>query len=114
MKKILLFLLAISIAIISGCRREDVRECTVAIPGLTIDNTNNIVRAFWIQDPYAPNSGRYRDGIDIKTFRFDLEKKTLTMKYDSMKTALTNIRMLIQDAGVEVFFPSNSTNRAGH
>jgi hypothetical protein len=32
------------------------------------------------------------------------------MKYDSMKIAKTNIRMLIEAAGVEVHFPSNNAS----
>ena len=36
------------------------------------------------------------------------------MKYDSMKIAKTNIRMLIESAGVEVLFPSNATGVAGY
>lgn len=114
MKTIPLVLFAIALTAFSGCRREDIREFTVDIPGLTPENTNKVVQAFWLADPYNPRGGRYREGIDIETFRFDLEKKKLTMKYDSMKTAHTNIRMLIQDAGIEVFFPSNTTGRAGY
>lgn len=33
------------------------------------------------------------------------------MKYDSMKIAHTNIRMLLQEAGLEVVFPKN--NKSG-
>jgi Fe-S cluster biosynthesis and repair protein YggX len=37
-----------------------------------------------------------------------------TTAYDSMKIAKTNIRMLIESAGVEVLFPSNTTGVAGY
>lgn len=97
-----------SILALAGCRREDIREFTVEIPGLTRGNQAKVEAALRLKD------GRPFDGLMPETYAFDFEKKTLTMKYDSMKTAHTNIRMLIADAGVEVAFPSNVTGRAGH
>ncbi len=97
---------------LAGCRREDVREFTVEIPGLSQENRQKVVEAFVIKKP--GQSPRVYDGIRTDTFAFDFGKKTLTMKYDSMKIAQTNIRMLIQDAGVEVSFPSNTTGVAGY
>ncbi len=97
---------------IAGCRREDVREFTVEIPGLTKENKQKVVEAFTIKKAGQPP--RVYDGIRTDTFKFDFDKKTLAMKYDSMKIAHTNIRMLIQDAGVEVAFPSNTTGVAGY
>jgi len=99
-------------AVLSGCRREDVREFTVEIPGLTAENRNIVVDAFKIRKP--GQAERVYEGIYPDSFRFDLERKTLTMRYDSMKIAKTNIRMLIQDKGVEVHFPSNATGVAGY
>ena len=46
--------------------------------------------------------------------KFVFDAKTLTMRYDSMKIAQTNIRMLIESKGVEVHFPSNTTGVAGY
>lgn len=99
-------------AALSGCRREDVREFTVEIPGLTQENKQKVVDAFTLRKPGQPP--RVYDGIRPDTFVFDFDKKTLTMKYDSMKIAKTNIRMLIESAGVEVHFPSNTTGVAGY
>ena len=111
MKHLLISLSALSL-LFCGCRREDIREFTVEIPGLTASNQAQVVEAFNLR---TPGSGaKVYDGIDTSSFKFDLEKKTLTLKYDSMKIAQTNIRMLIQDKGVEVFFPSNTTGRAGY
>ncbi len=110
MKKILLVLVA-ALAI-AGCRREDIRELTVEIPGLTQENKQKVVDAFVVKKPWQPT--RLYDGIRPDTFAFDFGKKTLTMQYDSMKIAHTNIRMLIQDAGVEVAFPSNTTGVEGY
>jgi hypothetical protein len=95
-------------AALSGCRREDVREFTVEIPGLTQENRQKVVDAFTIRKP--GQTPHVYDGIRPDTFAFDFDKKTLTMKYDSMKIAKTNIRMLIEAAGVEVHFPSNNAS----
>jgi hypothetical protein len=95
-------------AALSGCRREDVREFTVEIPGLTQENKQKVVDAFTVRKPGQPP--RVYEGIRPDTFSFDFGKKTLTMKYDSMKIAKTNIRMLIEAAGVEVHFPSNNAS----
>ena len=97
---------------LAGCRREDIREFTVEMPGLTQDNRQKVAEAFIIKKPGQPP--RVYEGIRPDTFEFDFDRKTLTMKYDSMKIAQTNIRMLIQNAGVEVAFPSNTTGVAGY
>jgi hypothetical protein len=99
---------AVMAAALSGCRREDVREFTVEIPGLTQENRQKVVDAFTIRKP--GQTPHVYDGIRPDTFSFDFEKRTLTMKYDSMKIAKTNIRMLIEAAGVEVHFPSNNAS----
>ncbi len=101
-----------AMAILCGCRREDIRECTVEIPGLTKDNKQKIVDAFMIRKP--GQTAHPYEGIRKETFSFDFDKKTLTMEYDSMKIAKTNIRMIIESAGVEVTFPSNTTGVAGY
>lgn len=104
---ILIFSFIILAAIsICGCRREDIREVTITIPGLTAENKALVETAFWIPNQHG-GGGRYYDGIDLGSFKFDLEKKTLTMKYDSMKIAHTNLRMLIQAKGIAVEFPEN-------
>jgi len=103
---------AIAMASLCGCRREDIVEFTVDIPGLTQENKDKIVEAFTVRRNGMPP--HVCDGVKTDTFKFDFERKTLTMKYDSMKIAQTNIRMLIEGAGVEVAFPSNSTGVAGY
>ncbi len=105
-------MVAVVVLALAGCRREDVREFTVEIPGLTEANKQKVAEAFIIKKAGQPP--RIYDGIRPDTFKFDFAKKTLTMKYDSMKIAHTNIRMLIQEAGVEVAFPSNTTGVAGY
>lgn len=112
MKKSFLLIAIASLAALSGCRREDIREFTVQLPSLTEADKQKVVEAFTIRSQGRPP--RVYEGIFTDSFKFDFEKKTLTMKYDSMKIAQTNIRMLIEGKGVEVLFPSNTTGVAGY
>ena len=98
-------LLAASLLILvsSGCRREDVREMTVAIPSLSESNKATVVAAL----------SKY-GGVLKDSYRWDMQAKTLTLRYDSMQIALSNIRYAIDEKGVAVLFPSNSTGRAGY
>lgn len=88
---------------LAGCRRTDVREFTVHVPGLSETNKAAIVQAL----------SKY-NGVEKDSFRWDMSGKTLTLRYDSMSVAHTNIRMAIAEKGIEVSFPSNTTGRAGH
>ena len=112
MKKLLLLIAITAVATMSGCRREDIREFTVEMPSLTEADKSKVVDAFTIRSPGRPP--RVYEGILSDSFKFDFDKKTLTLKYDSMKIAQTNIRMLIQNKGVEVVFPTNTTGVAGY
>ncbi len=103
MKTISLLLVLSLFAALAGCRREDVRECTFSIPGLTESNRTTVVQAL---SKYA--------GIAKDSYRWDFAAKTLTLRYDSMQIAQTNIRMAIAERGVEVEFPTNTTGRAGY
>ena len=98
-----MLVLALSLAL-AGCRRADVREMTVSLPGLDEATKPIVVQAL----------ARY-SGIEKDSYKWDFEKKTLTLRYDSMVTAQTNIRMAIADKGVEVLFPPNNpSGRAGY
>ena len=112
MKNTLSLIAIVSLAALCGCRREDIREFTVEMPSLTEADRQKVVDAFTIRSPGRPP--RVYEGIFTDSFKFDFDKKTLTMKYDSMKIAQTNIRMLIESKGVEVLFPSNTTGVAGY
>ncbi len=89
-------------ASVAGCRRADIREFTVDLPGLTAEN-----------QPLAAKALATQGGIFQDSLQWDLEKKTLTLKYDSMLTAKTNIRMAIEGAGVKVAYPEK-TGPAGY
>jgi hypothetical protein len=89
--KIKLMLSAAILAVILGCRREDVRDYTIEIPELTDANKAQVVEAL----------AKYV-GIKKDSFKWDMAAKTLTLKYDSMAIAKTNIRMAIEEKGLKV------------
>ena len=97
-----LFLFTFSL-LLGGCRREDVREMTVSMPNLTEANKATVVAAL---SKYA--------GVRKDSYVWDMQAKTLTLKYDSMQVAQANIRYAIDEKGVKVAFPEKTDNRAGY
>lgn len=102
MKRIVPVVLLLA-AFASGCRREDVREMTVLMPGLAESNKAAVVAAL----------AKY-NGIQKDSYKWDMQAKTLTLRYDSMQIAQANIRYAIDEKGIAVSSPSNTTGRAGH
>ncbi len=96
-------LLASSLVLLPGCRREDIREMTVTIPGLAESNKATIVAAL----------AKY-NGIQKDSYQWDLKAGTLKLRYDSMQIAQANIRYAIDEKGVKVAFPEKKDDRAGH
>ena len=88
---------------LTGCRREDVREMTVSMPGLTEADKAKIVEAL----------AKY-NGVEKDSYKWDMNAKTLTLRYDSMQIAQANIRYAIDEKGVKVAFPAKTDTRAGH
>lgn len=104
MSKTVYFLLLTSyLSLFCGCRREDVREMTVSMPGLTEANKAKVVEAL----------AKY-NGVQKDSYVWDMSAKTLTLKYDSMQIAQANIRYAIDEKGIKVTFPEKTDNRAGH
>ena len=104
MKKNTYFLLiATCVMLLSGCRREDIREMTVSMPGLTEADKPKVVEAL----------AKY-NGIDKSSYTWDIAAKTLTLRYDSMQIAQANVRYAIDEKGVKVAFPAKTDDRAGH
>ena len=98
------FLLPFSFLLLAcGCRREDVREMTVSLPGLAEADKAKVVEAL----------AKY-NGIEKDSYKWDMNAKTLTLRYDSMQVAQANIRYAIDEKGVKVAFPAKTDNRAGH
>ena len=103
MKKTIYFLIASCIVLFAGCRREDIREMTVLMPGLTEADKTKVVEAL----------AKY-NGIDKSSYTWDMAAKTLTLRYDSMQIAQANVRYAIDEKGVKVAFPEKTDDRAGH
>ena len=98
------FLLPFSFLLLAcGCRREDVREMTVFLPGLREADKAKVVEAL----------AKY-NGVEKNSYKWDMNAKTLTLRYDSMQIAQANIRYAIDEKGVKVAFPAKTDNRAGH
>ena len=103
MKNLFSFVLLITFALTGGCRREDIREMTVEIPGLTEQNKAQVVEVL----------AKY-SGIDKTSYAWDMSAKTLTLRYDSMQVAQSNIRYAIDEKGIKVKFPEKTDERAGY
>lgn len=101
--KVLAVLALFSLTVLAGCRREDVREMTVSMPGLVEADKPKIVEAL-----------KKYNGIRKDSYVWDMAAKTLTLKYDSMQIAQANIRYAIDEKGVKVAFPEKTDGRAGH
>lgn len=101
MKKITAIVsLAFLALFMAGCRRVDERTFTVVIPALKEADKAPIVEAL----------AKY-GGIDKGSYVWDFEKKTLTLRYDSMQIAKTNIRMAIEEKGIKVKWENDLKER---
>ena len=96
-------LLLVALFLLSGCRRTDVREMTVAMPALTEADKPKVVEAL-----------KRFNGVEKDSYKWDMAAKTLTLRYDSMQVAQANVRYAIDEKGVKVAFPEKKDNRAGH
>jgi hypothetical protein len=81
-------LIAVFLSFLCGCRREDIREYTFDVPYLRDEASKNA--AISALSKYG--------GVDKSSYKFNFDKKTLTLKYDSMQIARTNIRMALESA----------------
>lgn len=97
-------LLAATLALtLFGCRRADVRTVTIEIPDLAPANQAQVVAAL----------SKY-NGVEKDSFKWDFQAKTVTLAYDSLQVAQTNLRMAIEAKGLTVVYPPNTTGRAGY
>ena len=101
--KVFTWISVVALLALAGCRREDVREFTVVIPGLAETNKAQVVEAL---AKYA--------GVDKTSYEWDFAAKTLKLRYDSMQVARTNIRMAIEAKGIKVDYPEKTDDRAGY
>lgn len=75
---------------LASCRQVDEREMTVALPGVTAADTNKVASAI-----------RSMQGIRSETIRFDLEKRVMTVRYDSMQCRRKNVEIAIAELGFD-------------
>ena len=88
---IVLSFILVALCAVGGCRRSDVREFTVELPGLTAANKAQVVEAL----------AKY-NGVQKDSYQWDFAKKTLTLRYDSMQIAKENIRQAIEAKSLKV------------
>lgn len=110
MFKFLSFFILSLFCLLAGCRREDIRLAQIQLPEATAADLERMKLAFVIPGPRGMRDARVADGILLETLEFDADSKTLSIKYDSMKIACTNIRVKLEKAGLKVVFPSNNPN----
>ena len=101
MKNILI--LSALVLSLAGCRRTDVREMTVEMQSLSAADKSKVVEAL----------ARF-GGVKKDSYQWDVNAKTLTLRYDSMQVAQANIRYAIDEKGVKVVFPKKTDNHAGY
>jgi len=93
----------LALCAVGGCRRSDIRTFTVEMPELTEADRPKVVEAL----------AGY-DGVCKDSYVFDFAKKTLTLRYDSMKVAQANVHHAIAAKGVKVTFPEVKGGYAGY
>ena len=103
MRSAIVLALLAALAVLGGCRREDVREMTVLMPELKEADRAKV----------AESLAKYQ-GVLKDSYVGDMAAKTLTLEYDSMEIAQANSRYAIDEAGVKVSFPVKTDDRAGH
>lgn len=81
----------LALALVAGCRREDMREFSLKLPDLDEAKKGEIAQAL---------SGY--GGVDKTSYRWDMEARTLTLRYDSMQIAKENIRQAIEAKQIKV------------
>lgn len=108
MNKTRFYLFAVALAasaLVGGCRRTDVRACDIEIQGLTTENAIQIKKA-------TASLLRYQGVVkDSLVWHMGANGNlVLTLKYDSLQVAQTNLRMAIAETGAKVVFPPNNAN----
>ena len=87
--KYFLSLIALFVALLSGCRVSDVRELTVNVPAMA--GEADVQRIRKAVEPLV--------GVKKDQLAFDVAGKKVTVVYDSMQIANKNIEIAIAEAG---------------
>lgn len=83
----------------SSCRRHDYQVRIFYIPALKNEQCARVITEALGQQTRLPNM---EDSINGDSIKFDFEKRTLTVEYDSMKTEKKNLEHAIALAGFAV------------
>lgn len=89
MKNFLFMTIAVSIAIFAGCRKSDIRTFEIKVPEMKNEMCVTIISSNLVKQA----------GVNPKKTRFSVEKRTVTVTYDSMMTAKKNIEFAVAEAG---------------
>lgn len=89
--KLFFALLALAGVLVAGCRVSDVREMTVKVPAMASEEDAQRVRA-----ALAP-----LNGVDKEKTAYNVQGRTVTVRYDSMVIAHKNIEIAIAEAGYD-------------
>ncbi len=106
MKRIALAVLVLAAgwaAVLCGCRTSDIRTVTISVPDLKNEACQKLIA----------NTFATTDGIFAESVAFDLGKRTVTVRYDSMKLAIKNIEHQIAKLGLSTAdIPADPAARA--
>lgn len=86
-----LSLFALAGVLMAGCRVSDVREMTVVVPAMASESDLQRIRAALAT----------LGGVDKEKTLYDMQKRTVTVRYDSMQIAHKNIEIAIAEAGYD-------------
>jgi copper chaperone CopZ len=89
--KLFFSLLALVGVLVAGCRVSDVREMTVNVPAMASEADVQRVRA-----ALAP-----LNGVDKEKTVYNVQGRSITVRYDSMVIAHKNIEIAIAEAGYD-------------
>lgn len=104
----------VALAVLAGCRREDIREFDVEVEGLTPAMMGTVYSAFMLPGLRPSSPARVYEGVFKDDIKFDFDRHVVTVRYDSMKIARQNIRVLLENKGLKVVYPENTTGKAGY
>ena len=85
-----IFVLSLAFLTVS-CRTRDERTILVLVPEMKNAACSNIVAGAVTRCP----------GVNAATLRVDMTRRTVTVSYDSLMTALKNIEFAIAEAGFQ-------------
>ena len=84
-------LLAMMFGLAAGCRVSDVREMEVRVPAMASDADVQKVRS----------ALSHLGGVDKEKLAFDINGRTVKVRYDSLVVAHKNIEIAIAEAGYD-------------